>query len=251
MKSKLRAAYELACSGYSPDRVVADPELDEVFLKECRCLGLVEPASALNRSLLNLRKQGGLRGLKSKRSTFLEEDEYRFAAEIAARFVERRDALSLDDIICDPEVATEFDRLADRIAPGYRPVEYRWAALNLRKGRQLKPEVVSRVIPAETVEILEVASVDLSRLPAKQGLYVFLTKHSTLYVGEAENLQNRIRKHLDHSDNKGFARWLWGDGPSEILVEVHVLPSDTSTRVRRALETELIRSRDPLFNIRR
>jgi hypothetical protein len=251
MKLNLRAAYESCCHQFSPDRVVADPDLNSSFLEECRRRGLTGPPETLNRALLNLRKQGGLRGLESKRSSFPNEDDYAFAAEIAARFLECRDGLSVDEIICDPRAAREFDELADRIAPGYRAVEYRWAALNMRKARRLRPELISRVVPAEQVNIFDVKDIDITRLPARQGVYVLFTTNRTLYVGEAENLQNRIRKHLDHSDNKGLARWLWDEGPEAVFVEVHTLPVTTSTRIRRAVEAELILSRDPLFNIQR
>jgi GIY-YIG catalytic domain-containing protein len=251
MKSELRAAFERVNYGYSPDRVVADPDLNGVFLEECRRLGLAGSSADLNRALLNLRKQGGLRGLKSKRSSFPNEDQYRFAAEIAARFLERRDGLSLDAIISDPAHALEFDELAARIAPGYGPVDYRWAALNLRKSRRLKPEIIGRALPAEEIRLWEIRDIDLSKLPDRQGLYVFLSSKDALYVGEAENLQNRIRKHLDHSDNRGLARWLWQEGGDAMHIEVHVLAATISTRVRRALEMELIRSRDPVFNIKR
>jgi hypothetical protein len=251
MKSKLRAGFEATCSGYSPDRVVADPWLNEAFLAECRLLGLAGSPATLNRALLNLRKRGELRGLRSKRSSFPDEDQYRFAAEISARVIERRDGVSLDDIICDPPLAAEFDGLAAQIAPGYSALEYRWAALNLRKARGLKPELLSRVVRAEDVCVFPVTNIDISKVPSQQGLYVFFTANGALYAGEAENLNNRIRKHLDHSDNKGLARWLWDQGVEAVHLEIQALPSDTSTRVRRALEAELIRSRDPLFNVKR
>ena len=70
-----------------------------------------------------------------------------------------------------------------------------------------------------------------------------------VYIGECENLRKRLRKHLDHSDNKGLAHWLWQHGMSDLHLEFHVLPEDTTTRVRKALETELIASRQPTFNV--
>ncbi len=72
-----------------------------------------------------------------------------------------------------------------------------------------------------------------------------------LYIGEAENLFKRLKKHLDHSDNKGLARWMWEHGMDDVQLEVQVLAAETKTIVRRALETELIRSRLPLFNVAR
>lgn len=251
MKSTVRAAFDATSCGYSPDRVVADPELNAAFLARCQATGIDRPPTELNRALLNLRKKGELRGLKSKRTTFPQEDQYRFAAEIAARFMERREGVSLDDIICDPVLALEFDELASRIVPGFQPIQYRWAALNLRKGRKLQPEIVARVIPPISVQVVPITELDVANLPQQQGLYLFFTADQVLYVGEAEHLQNRIRKHLDHSDSKGLARWLWDEGPATLYLETQALPLDTSTRERRALETELIRSRNPVFNVKR
>ena len=251
MKDKLRLAFEAAAGGFSPDRVVADPELNRVFLAGCREHGLAGSDATLNRALLNLRKKGDLRGLKSKRSSFLNEGEYRFAAEIAARFIERRDGLTLDEILCDPLLAKEFDSLAASVSPGFTSAQYRWAALNLRKTTRLSPDLLSRVIGLQNAYNLRVSDLELGSVPLAPGLYMFFTVNTVLYVGEAENLQNRVRKHLDHSDNKGLARWLWEQGSEELHLELQVLPAKTSTRVRRAIEIELIRSRNPLFNIKR
>jgi len=192
-----------------------------------------------------------MRGIKSKRSSFPDQDQYRFAAEMAARFLERRDGISLDAIICDPELAVEFDDISKRLSPGYSSVEYRWAALNLRKTQRLKPELLSRVVQAESVERFELQGLDIGRISTKCGLYVIFTTDQVLYVGEAENLQNRLRKHLDHSDNKGLARWLWENSSLNLHLEIHVLPSTVKTRIRRALESEMIASRTPVFNIKR
>jgi hypothetical protein len=54
---------------------------------------------------------------------------------------------------------------------------------------------------------------------------------------------------MDHSDNRGLARWLWEHGTDAVYVEWQVLPPTTPTRTRKAMETELIRSRQPLFNV--
>jgi excinuclease UvrABC nuclease subunit len=95
-----------------------------------------------------------------------------------------------------------------------------------------------------------ISGLDVASIVAEQGVYLFLGPAATLYIGEAENLRKRIAKHLDHSDNKGLARWLWDQGIEGAHLELRVLSPDTPTRVRRALEAELIRSRQPLFNIK-
>lgn len=251
MKSKLLAALDAISQGFSPDRVVADPELNLAFLTECSRLGLTGSAATLNRALLNLRKRGELSGRKSRRTSFPNEDGYRFAAEMAVRFLERRDGLSLDDIICDPELARAFDSHAERICPGATPLQYRWAALKLRKSKMLEPELLAKVARPTNVLALLVHEIDPRAIPSLPGLYLFYNPNESLYAGESENLRGRIAKHLDHSDNKGLAHWMWEYGTESLHLEIQTLDPSTATRVRRALETELIRSRKPIFNVKR
>jgi len=252
MTSPIVDAFDIASEGYSTDRVVADPELNKRFIAACRKRGLRDPATDLNRALLNLRKTGGLAGRpRAKRTHFQDEDDYRFAAEIAIRFMERRDGLSLDAIICDPEKAAQLDQVSARIAPGYAPLQYRWAALNLRKARHLEPEIVARIAPPVDVINVTVSEIAVDELPPSQGLYLFFAADQLLYVGETENLRKRLKKHLDHSDNKGLARWIWEFGTGALHLEMHLLKDGTETRIRKALELELIRSRQPIFNVKR
>lgn len=249
-RDAIETAFEQTSGGYSPDRIVVDPDLNSAFIAKCRLLGMHEEIDKLNWELLNLRKSVGRKGKKtSKRTSFPGESEYRFAGEMAIRFLERRDQVAIDRILASPTLAAQFDEIASRIAPGFSPVQYRWAALNLRKLRRLTPELLSRVKPAIEVRSISVESLDLRQLPSIQGLYLFYDSKSALYAGETTNLRKRIEKHLDHSDNRGLARWLWDQGASLLHVEWHVLEKSTSTRVRKALEAELIESRRPLFNV--
>jgi hypothetical protein len=251
MKNEIAQAFHHACQGFSPDRVVADPDLNHVYLSECNRLGLGSDAAKLNRSLLNLRKRGALRGIASRRTILKDQPDYRFAAEIAARFLERENELTLDQIICDPRFAERFDEIAKAIVPGGRAFEYRWAALNLRKQQRLRPEVLARVARPSRVLQFKVHDLSLDVVPRSPGLYLFYSNQATLYVGECDNLQNRIRKHLDHSDNKALARWIWEFGEASLHLELQVLDKSITQRIRRALEVELIRSRLPVFNVRR
>ena len=252
MTDLLVQAFDAVSDGFSTDRVVADPEYNQRFMAECRCHGLQDSVADLNRTLLNLRKSGALAGrARSKRTHISDTDEYRFAAEIAVRFLERRDEISLDQIICDPGRAAEFDELAQRIAPGFSPLQYRWAALGLRKAKKLEPELVGRIAPPVDMVNMPVKDIVPDQLPVSQGLYLFFAADQLLYVGETENLRKRLKKHLEHSDNKGLARWIWEFGVENLHLEMQILEDKTETRVRRALELELIRSRRPLFNIKR
>jgi hypothetical protein len=235
--------------GYSPDRVVADPELNQKFIAWCHRNGLAASVQEINHKLLNFRKAGGLSNYRTtKRTQVGPADDFKFAAEISARYMEKEYKLKLDDILCDPDLANEFDEHAKELAPGFSSLQYRWAALNLRKTRKLRPEIVSQILDCDRITLGPIAKTNANDLPDAQGVYVFYTSNTTLYVGESGNLKRRVMKHLEHSDNKHLARWFWDQGQENIILELHVLPDNSTVVHRRALEAELIASRRAVFN---
>jgi hypothetical protein len=224
--------------------------LNSAFQSACEQLGVLGSPADRNRALLNRRKSGDLSIETTKRTEF-DDDPYRFASEIAIRILERRDQKTLDDVLCDPERVLEFDELATSIVPGYRPLQYRWAALALRKSRNLAPEVVTRLLRPEEAHLVRFVELDVDSLPRQPGVYSFIdaSSRTVLYIGEASSLRVRLSTHLDHSDNKYLARHLWDNDTEQILVEYYVLPNGTSKRELRAIENEHILRRQPLFNI--
>jgi GIY-YIG catalytic domain len=249
MRQIVREAFLAMRDEHSPDVIIANPTLNKRFLLECQNRGLLQAPQDLNRCLLNLRKSGDLQGLKSKRVSVRNQEAFRFASEIAVRFLERKHQITLDKILCNPEHGEEFVGLASRLAPGFDAFHYRWAALSLRKRRGLRPELLGRVVAAECVVTKRADDVKPEDLPEMPGLYIFLEPLRVLYIGECQNLRKRLGKHLDHSDNKALAQWLWEHGNKDLHVEYHVLPKGTQVRVRKAMEMELIRSRKPQFNV--
>lgn len=250
MNDLLIEAFRESSCGYSADRIIADPKLNSRFIEACRRGGLTEPAVELNLRLLNLRKRAGL-PRSTRRTMISDQDKFTFAAEMAVRSLERKDRTTLDRILCDPDRAAEFDAIAQRIAPGFIPLQYRWAALHLRKVNKLKPELLGRVVPTKVVGPMAITSLAIADVPNEQGLYIFAARDRILYIGEAQNLRSRLRKHLEHSDNKFLARHIWECGIADLMVEYHVLPPDTRSDVRKAMELELIRSRRAELNVRR
>jgi len=251
MKDHVLQAFLRTRDGYSPDAVIANPELNKRFLAGCREIGAEGTAFDLNHCLYNLRKSRALEDYPTtRRVRVAQRDEYEFASEIAARFLERRHNTTLDRIICNPALAEAFDELAQELAPGFAPFDYRFTALSLRKTRRLRPEVAPHLLRATRVESFRVIDLDLNDIPRSQGVYLFYYKgEGLLYLGEAKNLRDRIRKHLEHSDRRELARWLWDHGVDDLYVEIHVLAVKTTTAERKALELDLIRSRRPRFNI--
>ena len=192
----LVSAFESTCSGYSLDRLLADPNLNEKFISRVEKKLKGGNAFEWNKRLLNLRKANKLKtSIKAKRTRLDAEkiNACEFASEIALIQVQKKFGISLDDVLCDPETASEFDQLAYEIAPGFTPLDYRWAALRIRKysndwrkyGKIVKPEFQGLFF-ANIGPLKKVLPSDISVNP---GLYRLNSKNEPLYIGETANLR--------------------------------------------------------------
>ena len=105
-------------------------------------------------------------------------------------------------------------------------------------------------------EVLTFSAAEIKADPEKistgPGVYIFRDAGGYLYIGEAANLRSRLTKHLDESDRLSLARYLQEKKIDGVTVELHVFERDSNARsvtMRRAYESELIRSRQPRFNV--
>jgi site-specific DNA-methyltransferase (adenine-specific) len=178
--------------------VVADPELNDQFADECCRLGLMGNPRIWNTLLFRLRKAAKLIEFPTTRPTLLAWegcDDFLFASEIALELMlQQGPASSLDEILCDPALAREFDQKAAAFAPEFSPLQYRWAALKLRKQansarcRGSALDVPARLSPAIPVD--DLARIEL--LPDEPGIYlVTADQNESLYVGQTVSLRKR------------------------------------------------------------
>ncbi len=193
-------AFFAARDGCSVDRIIADPDMNASFTSTCGRLGLPGKSTDWNHRLMNLRKVGYFKGLpRSKVTTFpLEEAEfekYKFACEIATQKF-RVEGLLLDHVLCDPQLAKQFDEYVRSMIPvPLTSLKIRWFALRLRK---LAKKYYRS--PAETLEDYVqlprdyVMPFDLTwaNLPVEPGLYWLRGEGRRLYVGETQNLRERL-----------------------------------------------------------
>ena len=188
----VRRAFQDVHAGWSADEVLVRDDLNAAFLRRCRELAPNADAGQCNWTLLNLRKAGQLDVPATQRDPRRHE-AYFHAAEIAARFLYDRHQLTIDRVLCDPERRREFDELARALAPDVPADRLRKAALGLRKARELRPELVTRVADwgKEIVSYSARQLVDDPQLiPARPGVYVFRDTTGYLYIGEAANLRD-------------------------------------------------------------
>lgn len=208
----LLQAFQKINDGYSPDRVVADPQLDAAFEAECARIGLFGDIRTWNRHLLRLRKAGALAGLPTQRRTTISWehcDSFLFASEIAWRQMLDRGCTSLDDIFCDPGSASEFDALAAVLSPGFTPLEYRWGALKLRKESKRARARAGRLSIGRFSQPLTMSDRSWRKFPANAGIYLVLEpkRQKPLYVGEALNLQTRMRQQFHPGALTTWRNW--------------------------------------------
>lgn len=197
----LIAAFADTCAGFSADRVVADPDLADKFSAACRARELPGSPRDWNHTLFNLRKAGKLKAVPTTQRTELaweEFDEIACAAEIALQQLLMPleeggcGAGSFDQILCDPDLAREFDRRAQRFLPGKQPFVYRWAALKLRKeAKNARTRALSLQL-GRFGSSTSLNQLHANHFPEASGLFIVEAERQKLYVGKALNLRARI-----------------------------------------------------------
>lgn len=239
---------------YSADKVIADPDLDRKFLRCCRELGLSGTDFELNWKLMNARKAGNLSGLSDLIKTKPYRlgnviDDFEYASELAVRYMQQRKDVSLDQIICDPELAEEFDTYATRLAPGFLPLQYRWAAFGLRKAGRLGKKVDQIGELPELESFGRVRGLELGKIPDIGGLYLFSSQEKPIFASQTENLRHRLERHIKVSSS-GLPSWLWDVRKEPLQLEAAPLPGITRS-LRQAMETLLVRQWKPVLNFPR
>lgn len=189
-------AFRQASRGYSADRLVADPELDADFIRHCYRLGLPGDPATWNRQLFRMRKSSLLHGMtsaKAPRWTSKEMDLFSFASEIAWHELYKRGGWSLDDILCDPALANQFDDYARSLAPGFASFQYRWAALQIRK-RSHSAQAGASKLKLTTPPKAKLSDIRFSSCDGQKGVYSLRpSEGNAIYVGETRDLGRQLR----------------------------------------------------------
>jgi DNA modification methylase len=243
-------AYESVYNGYSLDRVLADPELGSALTTKCHELGLPGTPKDWNHLLMRLRKAGKLARLQTRKRTefsWSDYDEFLFASEIA--WSEMKADGTLDDILCDPDLANRFDEKARKLAPGYTSLQYRWGALTLRKKSntaRARSKQFATLSLDEFGKDRRLSSLKNEADPFDTaGLYLITgSQNQTKYVGSALNLGKRVStqfaenqlEHWLHDRDAKFIRFL-------------PRPNDTDPIDLLSMQKRLIQLAEPIWNV--
>jgi DNA modification methylase len=253
VRSAVRAAivdaFYAAHDGYSIDWLLANPSLQAAFHDACRDAGLIGGPVDWNRELLRLRKTGGFPKRGEIKKVHISDDEldaYSFAAEIAWRLTsEKYGAPSLDEIFCDPQKCAYFDKTAKRFASGFESVQYRWAALRMRKAsRELVDQVklFHFVFAKRDFQRFQAwRRFSLDRYNGQPGVYLLRDANKeALYIGRALNLGGRLAQHADCSAIDDLV-------PQVAVITGNDLPG---LEYQAAFKEHLVRSYEPRWNVR-
>jgi site-specific DNA-methyltransferase (adenine-specific) len=251
---KIMQAFLEVRNRYSADKVIADPALDRKFLRRCRDLGLAGTDFDLNWTLMNARKSSKLSSLsgliKTKPFTLGKVvDEFEYASEMAARYMQQSKNVSLDQMICDPELAEEFDTYASQLAPGFTSLQYRWAAFSLRKAGRLGKKADNIGDIPELESFGRVTSLKLVKVPEVSGLYLFSSGDTPVFASQTDNLRHRLERHVNVS-SLGLPRWLWDVKREPLQVDIALLPG-VRRGIRQAMELLLVKEYKPVLNFPR
>lgn len=239
-------AYKSAGLGFPAEYLLCDKELNEEFISECLGQRIGGNAFIWNRYLLQLRKDGKLpRSTRQPaRITSEQMNRYGFASEVAWRLLAIDYRKTLDDILCSPEFAAEFDRLAAEFGPLDRavtPCEYRRAALTIRKRTKPARETAAKKFGDWMRKRLTPISIDDRRNPKLDVPGVFVLRHGDngIYAYESENIREQIEKVLDNPTWQGLQ-------PDSIVYA----ENDQSFVAKYAMKSALVRRENPLLNCR-
>lgn len=274
--NQILAALRTGGGGYSVDEIVIDDQRRERFLAAInpawQSLGDDWQRDTLLR-LMSLRKAGKIDAKATNRGR-TAAPELAHVAEIAARSVLDRHPVSTDTLLCDPRLRAQLQTAATVVVHLPKAVEppdaqspdaespdaysIRKHLLRLRKTRHLRPELVQRVadwdrtIDAYTIDQLT-AALATGTISTGAGVYLFYDPTGYLYIGEAANLKKRLLQHTSQSDRVTLDQYLRSGSQGSITVELHTFGAQSpanAVSIRRAYESELIRTRQPRFNIR-
>jgi site-specific DNA-methyltransferase (adenine-specific) len=241
------AAYQRVGQGYPADYLLCDKQLNAEFVAECLDQGIGGGAFLWNRYLLQLRKAGKLPASTHRpgRITSEQMDRFGFASEVAWRLLAIDYRKTLDDILCSPEFAAEFDRLAAEFGPqdaGATSLDYRRAVLSIRKrsnaARAGGAEKFSQWM-RRTKKLPRIGIDDSLEKLETPGVFLLCAGDVGFYAGESENIRLRIEQAMENPNWSGLE-------PDSVAY----VKSDESFATRYALKSALARRESPLLNCR-
>ncbi len=233
--------------GYPADYLLCDKNLNSEFVSLCLKKGIGGNAYLWNRYLLRLRKAGKLPRAQKRPPQFAPENLnlFGFASEVAWRLLAIDYQKTLDDILCSPEFADEFDRLAIEFSPGdikVTSLDYRRAALAIRKrSHEARESAVDKFSQWMTKrrQLPEVSLLDSLEELEQPGVFLLCADGTGFFAGESDNMRAQLERLLSNE------KWARLDPNS-----VRYVPHSDDLASKFALKSAVAMREQPQLNCR-
>jgi site-specific DNA-methyltransferase (adenine-specific) len=240
-------AYQTAGEGYPVDFVLCNPPTNAAFVDRCLKRGIGGNATVWNQYLLRLRKSGKLPSSTKKPAsiTAKEMDRFGFASEVAWRLIAIDYQKTLDEILCAPEFANEFDRLAGEFGPVDQQIssyDFRRAAVSIRKRTKAAKRSAAERFGQWMKRSTGFKKVDIAGPLAnldQPGVAMICGEGIVFYAGETRNMRLRVEELMSNPNWKGLE-------PDSVA---YVSGNDNFASLY-ALKSALVSRENPLLNCR-
>lgn len=260
--AKVAKAFEAVRDGRAPERVLWDESLSSRFAQRAKQLGLDAPLADLNRRLINIRKHPNeykARGIELTPTSVIDPQpsivpQYAHVIEFALVKMKNRYGASIDDILLNPVLVAEYEKLARKVARTLSSTELRLGALYIRKTRHVaKPEenlfdqldadhFEAALQPLGTLDVAKAADI-----PKGEGLIEVLDRQRHLYVSRNENIRLVAEQFVDGQTLAAMANHFWTPDPKQITMRFFSGTKFDNVAIAR-WQTKIIQARDPIFN---
>jgi site-specific DNA-methyltransferase (adenine-specific) len=241
-------AFEAVDIGFSVEYLICNPELNAAFITECVKLGLKGAPYFWNRYLIELCEAGKLPTSNRRPDPIHWEqvEQFSYASEIAWRLLAIDYHKSLDDILCAPEFALEFDRLARLYAPADAEVsstELRMAALAIRDRWLAGQALATTEFEAVLSSVDRLPELSLARAIEEldiAGVYLLCTSGIPVYAGESAMIRNLLLAIKDCESWQNLK-----------IDRVRYIREDRAEHFRHALKAAIVIRERPMLNYQR
>ncbi len=255
-------AFEDVRGGLAPDAILWDRSLARVFAKRCRELGLDAPDAFLNRRLINIRKnvrryekQGIAIAPATKSETHPSiVPKYAHVIEFALVRLRYRYGASIDEILLDPSLGEQFEKMALELAPDLSNVDLRLGALYIRKTRHFEKKDLASidgldldVVEREWSEPVSLAAVDPADVPSSPGLLELKEEGRYLYISRNNDIRPAAEQMRSGDAFDLVANGFWTPRLDKITLQFVTGAAVGDIKID-VWEKRLIRDREPIFN---
>jgi hypothetical protein len=255
-------AFEQVRAGMSPERILWDTKLATKFHARARRLGVHAPSAQLDRRLILIRKNPSRyrqHGIELSETTVTDPQpsiipEFAHVLEFALVRLRNRYGASIDDILLEPELVQEYERIAKTVAKELTSTELRLGALYIRKTRhvaraeeRLFEDLDTSRMDSQFSELGTLDRISTQGIPAGEGLIEVLENGRYLYISRNENLRSVVREFVRGPTLDVMANHFWTPKRESIALRVFHGDRFDDTSIHR-WQLKLIRERSPIFN---